>query len=354
MNKTNSTNKKTKKPFYKNKKFLWITGSIAGVILLILLIFRLTPWPGAMIIRSVFTKNDVQVRKALEGHTPRVPITALTDQQYRKHDNDAKLDVYFPESIKNTDKRQPVIIWTHGGAWLSGDKTNSAPYFKLLAAEGYTVIAPNYSIAPNHTYPTPVHQLNDAYAYIQSNAERFHADTTKFILAGDSAGSQLSSQMAAIITNPDYASEIDIKPNLKPEQLRGVVLNCGIYMMEGLTRPDPTLPKIVGWGDDVSVWAYAGTKDFSGPIIRQMSAYYHVTNAFPATYISGGNGDPLTNAQSKPFAAKLESQGVAVTSLFYPDNHVPSLPHEYQFDLDNADGKKALDATITFINTRTK
>ena len=291
---------------------------------------------------------------ALQAHTTTVPVETLYNQNYRPNDKDAMLDVYFPESAAQANSQLPVVIWTHGGAWLSGDKANAAPYFKLLAAAGYTVIAPNYSLAPDYSYPRPVHQLNDLYAYVQANAARFHADTNKFILAGDSAGAQLSSQMAAIITNPAYANEVGIAPNLKPAQLKGVVLNCGIYMMEGLTQPDPTLPKIIGWGDDVSVWAYAGTKDFSDPVIKQMSAYYHVTNAFPATFITGGNGDPLTKAQAMPLATKLESLGVAVTTLFYPDNHQPSLPHEYQFNLDNADGQNAFNAIVAFLKARTQ
>jgi acetyl esterase/lipase len=155
--------------------------------------------------------------------------------------------------------------------------------------------------------------------------------------------------MAALITNPDYARQLSITPNLQPEQLRGVILNCGIYQMKLLAEPDPTLPRIIGWGDDISVWAYSGTKDFDDPIITEMSPYFHITDTYPPTYITGGNGDPLTKVQSIPFADKLESHGVKVTKLFYPDDHQPSLPHEYQFNLDNTDGQNALQATLSFI-----
>jgi acetyl esterase/lipase len=157
--------------------------------------------------------------------------------------------------------------------------------------------------------------------------------------------------MAAIITNPTYAAAMKIEPALKAEQLKGVMLNCGIYKMEGLTQPSPELPKIVGWGDDVSVWAYSGTRDFSDPVIKQMSPFYHVTDAFPPTFITGGNSDPLTDAQSKPFANELESMGVEVTRLFYDANYQPSLPHEYQFNLDNEAGKNALKQMIAFMGS---
>lgn len=344
-----------KQPFYRKKVFLWATGLTVGIIIAVLVAFKVSPWPGAMIIRSVFGQNDAKTTAALQKHQPGKPIALLANQQYRPGDGDARLDAYFPESIQNTSQKLPVIIWTHGGAWISGGKEDNAPYYKLLAARGFTVISVDYSLGPEHTYPTAVHQLNDMYAYVQANAQQLHADTSKIVLAGDSAGSQLTSQMAALVTNPSYAKQMKITPSLSPAQLKGVVLNCGIYKMEGLIQPDAALPKIVGWGDDVSVWAYLGTRDFTAAAkLAEMSAYYHVTKDFPATYISGGNGDPLTNAQSKPFADKLEALGVSVTRLFYDSNHQPSLPHEYQFNLDNTDGKKAFVATIEFTERVTK
>ena len=340
--------------FYQKKWFLWPVGSIVGLVLLILIAFRVSPWPGALVIRYVFDKDDVKVAAALEKHTPAVPITVVTNQNYRASDPDALIDAYFPESIKSRQMRLPVVLWTHGGAWVSGDKDDDAGYYKLLAAAGFTVISADYSLAPEKTYPTAVHQMNDLYAYMQTNADSLHADTNNIVLAGDSAGAQLTSQMAAIITNPAYAKAMSVTPSLRPAQLKGVVLNCGIYKMDGLVQPNPALPKIVGWGNDASVWAYLGTRDFSDPAIKQMSAYYHSTAAFPATYIAGGNGDPLTDAQSKPFADKLESLGVKVTRLFYDSSHQPLLPHEYQFNLDNADGQAALRATVTFLKERTR
>jgi len=346
--------KTTHQPFYRRPIFLWVTGTIVALLVLVLTAFRVSAWPGAMLIRATFTKNDVKTTKALEKHQPSVGISTISNQQYRPHDAAAFLDVYFPSTTENTTTKLPLVIWTHGGAWVSGDKTDNLTYFKLLAAQGYTVISGDYWRGPEKKYPTAVHQLNDMYRYIQDNADRFHADTTKIFLAGDSAGSQLSSQMATLITNPDYAEELRLTPTLQPSQLKGVILNCGIYKMDELIQPDPTLPKIVGWGTDVSVWAYVGSRDISNPALTQMSAYYHVTKAFPPTYITGGNADPLTNAQSKPFAAKLKSLGVPVSELFYAEDHQPALPHEYQFNLDNADGNTALAATLKFLKDTAK
>jgi acetyl esterase/lipase len=346
--------KKHKKvPFYRRKWLLWTICILLALLVIGFLAFRLSPWPGALIIRTVFNHGGAQVKQALEKHAPG-GITKLSDQQYAPSDKHALLDVYYPEGIAESGAVQPTVIWTHGGAWISGDKADAEPYFRLLSSKGYTVISVNYTLAPEKSYPVQIEQLNQAHSYIVDNAARFHVDASQLFLAGDSAGSQLSAQLAAMITNPVYADEVGIVPSLNPASLKGVLLNCGIYQMDGLVHPDATLPKIVGWGNDVAVWSFAGTRDFNDPVIRQMSPYYHVTQDFPPAYITGGNADPLTDAQSKPFAEKLTSLGVEVQTLFYPADHQPALPHEYQFNLDNADGQKAFDASVEFLSKHTE
>lgn len=343
-----------KKTTNRTKKIVvWGGGIVFVLVLVVALAFRLSPYAGALIIRAVFNHGGEQTLAAMKAKLPDYPVTVLHDQAYLSGDKNALLDVYIPNSAIRNRTTLPVVIWTHGGAWLSGDKTNDGPYFKRLADQGFIVIALNYSLAPEKQYPTPVHELNSAYAYIEANAARFYSNTHKIILAGDSAGAQLSSQMAAVITTPNYARTVGVTPNLRPDQLAGVVLFCGIYKMEGLTEPDPTLPKIVSWGDDTAVWAYSGTRDKTSALIQQMSAYYHTSKYYPATFISGGNGDPLTDAQSVPFADELQSRGVSVTRLFYAKNHTPSLPHEYQFTF-NSDGEKAFTDTIQFLKKQSQ
>ncbi|HSW66121.1 MAG TPA: alpha/beta hydrolase [Bacillota bacterium] len=337
-------------PFYRRKVFLWPVGVTLGLIIAVVLAFQLSPWPGIVLVRTVFDRGSRQTLAAMQKHTPGTPITVLLDQQYKQGNKRALLDVYIPTSAEQqANSTLPAVVWTHGGGWVSGDKADDGPYFKLLAAQGFTVISVNYTLAPEKVYPAQLHELNEAHAYIAANAARFHLNPNDIFLAGDSAGSQLSSQMAALITNPSYAKEVGIQPALKPTQLAGTVLFCGIYKVEGLTEAAPNLPKILSWGDDQVAWAYSGTRNKSGPLIHQMSAYYHVTKDFPPTFISGGNGDPLTAHQSIPLADKLKSLEVPTTTLFYAANHTPSLPHEYQFNLDTADGSQALTYMVDFL-----
>ena len=42
-----------------------------------------------------------------------------------------------------------------------------------------------------------------------------------------------------------------------------------------------------------------------------------------------------------------------MTPVFYPDDHEPALPHEYQFHLDFEDARTALDSTVEFLKSVT-
>ncbi|PTR32222.1 acetyl esterase/lipase [Rhodococcus sp. OK519] len=331
------------------RRSAWTAGVILAVVVGAIVGFVTSPWPGSMIVRFVFDKSAQKTTEALGKHAPD-GVTSISDQQYRAGDDDAYLDVYFPEGLTGTTGTLPTVIWTHGGAWISGHRTNYAPYYQLIADAGFTVVALDYSVGPEHTYPTAIGQLRDAHTYVLANAERLHIDPSRIVLAGDSAGAQLSSQLATIATNPDYARAVGIETALRPEQLRGVVLNCGIYDVPNMVGG----PGIIGWGTTESIWAYTGTKDIANSeAVAQMSTLHHVTEQFPPTYISGGNADPLTEKQSKILASKLTGLGVEVTTLFYPDDHEPPLAHEYQFDLDHADGMNALAQTIEFLRKQT-
>ncbi len=300
------------------------------------------PWPSALVIRAMFESNAA---KTVTEMTPYVPTSGVDEQL----DVDSgTLDVFSPSDSTGP---LPTVVWIHGGAWISGDKGNIDPYIRIIAARGFTTVALNYTIAPEATYPTALNQLNDALGYLVAHADELRIDPDQIVIAGDSAGAQYTAQLATLVTSPKYAQLVGITPSLSPQQLRAVVVNCGIYDVSGI----PNAPGIGGWGFRTALWAYLGTKDWSHtPGGEQMSTLDDVTADFPQTWISGGNADPLTTTQSKPFAARLESLGVKVTSVFYDEDHVPALPHEYQFHLDFEDAQTALDSTAAFLHSVTK
>jgi acetyl esterase/lipase len=276
------------------------------------------------------------------------PVSITSDVVYRPNDVNALLDVYVPSSVEKATLL-PTVIWTHGGAWIGGDKVDHADYYALLAAQGYAVVSLDYGLGPHFTYPLPLIEINDALTFLQSNAPRYHIDKDRLILAGDSAGAQITSQIATAITNPGYAAELGLAPSVTPNQVRGVILFCGIFDMDAFLAITQFSDQMGVWGANTVIWAYLGAKTDHEPLLAQMATIHHVSASFPATFISGGNADPLTETQSAALADKLTGLGVPVTTLFFPADYTPSLGHEYQFYLNTVDARKALAQTVAFI-----
>lgn len=329
---------------------------IAALVLIVIVIgvaFMVSPRPGAMVVRYLFKRDEDNLKVMLAKY--RQPTVAMiADQIYRPNDADAKLDVYFPQST-SAGQKLPTLIWTHGGAWLSGDKANQSEYYQTIALEGFTVVSVNYSLAPDANYPKPVEQVNDAIGYVVANAERLHADPERIFLAGDSAGAQITSQIATLTTSTDNALQLGIKPSIKPTQLRGVILHCGFYDLNKFVQSAELTPvRFLRFGMSTMIWSYFGVRQPDEYTLRKMSALHNATAAFPPTFISGGNGDPLTEGYSRPFAERLSSLGVEVTTLFFAPDHRPSLGHEYQFRLDLDDAKTALNRSVAFMRDHSK
>lgn len=301
-----------------------------------------------MLIRAVFAYNDRQLAEALKKHTPST-VTSFRDVAYRPDDPTALLDVYVPTSAFTRETTMPTVVWMPGGAWVAGGKDDWAPYFMTLAEQGFAVVGIGYERAPATAYPAPLHHLDAALAYIRQHAARFWLDPDRIVLAGDSAGAQIVTQYAAGLDDPAYATRSGFTPTLPREVVKGMVLYCGIYDFDRYFGA----PGIIGYGTRVATWAYTGRKETTmeaNPALREMSTIRHLTADFPPAFISGGNADPLTELQSKPFAEALRSRGVPVTALFFPDDHAPGLGHEYQFDLDRPEGQRALRESVDFLH----
>ena len=343
---------KPHKPWWKKLlKFLaWFVGVIIALVALVWVAFQVSPWPSALLIRNAMEQNSAEQITIMDKYVPASGIEATYNISYRNNDKDALMDVFTTTSAAQADKKLPTIIWVHGGGWVSGSKENVAPYLKILASKGYTTIGLDYSIAPEKQYPTPVIQVTEALKYVNEHAADLNVDKEQIILAGDSAGSQIAAQVATIITNPEYAKLMDMTPPLQASQLSAMLLSCGAYDLSLANANDGSEgAQLI----ETFLWSYSGYKDFSkDTAIYPASVIDHVNKDFPPSFITAGNKDPLLQ-QSEAMAAKLKSLGVTTDALFYPPTYTPELQHEYQFNLDIAAGKLALEHMLTFVKQHT-
>lgn len=318
-----------------------VVGAVGVAAITVLVLW---PTPGALIVRAFFEYGGEKTAKSLAKH--RIADVSVTTESYDDSPN-ATIDIY---RAADADDDQPVLFWTHGGGWVAGTPEEAGPYYTHFAAQGFTVVSVRYGLAPGKKYPLPIHQVNDALGYLVANRERLGIDTDQVVMAGDSAGAQITSQVAALTTSPAYAQDLDVEPSLTAEQLRGVILHCGIYDAERfLGSKNP----VIAWAIKSIIRSYTGSGDPSSPVLRQFSSIDHVTADFPTAFVAGGNADPLTDGQSKPLAERLQRLGVDVETAFFPKDYRPKLPHEFQFNLDTEAGQDVLRRTIAFAKRRT-
>ena len=297
----------------------------------------MSPWPSVWLIRQVFDSGAAKASEKLETHVP--AGVSLSTHSYDKDDPDARFDLIRPPNVR---PGAPTIVWIHGGGFVSGRRQDITNYLKVLAGRGFNIVNVDYTIAPEAHYPTPIRQVHAALSYLSRESGRLGIDPSRLVLAGDSAGAQIAAQVAATATNPDYARRVGVTPAIRPEQLAGALLFCGVYDVTEMGRGGGVL----GWFVSSATWAYSGNRDGSG--IETMSIAPYVAAAFPPAFVSAGNADPL-GPQSVAVAQALEAKGVNVTRLFFPPDHQPPLGHEYQFDLDTADGRRALDRAVDWL-----
>lgn len=317
----------------------WLAGAFA-LIGLLALAFLLSPWPSVLVVRTIFDQGAAAASARLAPHVPATVTTQTVG--YDPRDPRALLDIHRPSRVRAD---APVILWIHGGGFVSGRRGDISNYARLLAGRGFIVLNVDYTIAPEARYPTPVRQVNQALAFVAGHGAALGIGSRRVVLAGDSAGAQIAAQTAAVITNSGYARLVGVEPGLPADRLAGTLLYCGIYDVAALGSGGG----VIGWFVQSAGWAYSGRRDWRNDrLFQTLSVAPHVTSQFPPTFISAGNADPL-EPQSVAMARALRSAGVDVEELFFPADYRPPLGHEYQFDIDSAAGQLALKRSVDWL-----
>jgi acetyl esterase/lipase len=105
-------------------------------------------------------------------------------------------DVYRPDNARP----RPVLVWLHGGALMMGSRKWVPPdLMTLCRSEGYCLVSADYRLAPQVKLPEIIADLKDFMRWVSEKGPGlFHADASKVVVAGGSAGGYLT-MMAGII-----------------------------------------------------------------------------------------------------------------------------------------------------------
>jgi acetyl esterase/lipase len=120
---------------------------------------------------------------------------------------DVKLDIYLPEAAYGF--ATPVMIYSHGGGWRTGDKSYVAVGSRGQVAEamleaGVAVVSVDYRLSYDGviTMQDIIKDMKDAGRFVTKYADFYNVDPGMMLAFGDSAGGHIA-QMTALASNTD-------------------------------------------------------------------------------------------------------------------------------------------------------
>jgi acetyl esterase/lipase len=120
-----------------------------------------------------------------------------------------QLDVLVPP----VPGRPPLVVWIHGGAWLTGDRRYlpetlvPGQLFQALLAEGLAVATIDYRHAREAPFPAQLHDVKAALRYLRAHADLLGVDVARIGVWGESAGGHLAALVALTATRDDLEGD---------------------------------------------------------------------------------------------------------------------------------------------------
>ncbi len=225
-------------------------------------------------------------------------MRALRDQTYETEGGGSLFyDLFVPDS----DQPLPLVIFLHGGGWISGDKEMMREEAVWLVHHGFACACIEYRLAPLYPFPACVADCQAFVRFARENAEDWGIDPGKIAALGNSAGGHLACMMGLCTRSFDGG------PEDGSQLVNAVVDVCGIT---DLQAPEETHYPI----------AMSFVEQFMGkPHSEDSDSYcaaspiqYVGENPPPFLIVHGDADDVVPVDQSRRLKAALEGAGGSV------------------------------------------
>lgn len=239
------------------------------------------------------------------------------------------------------DSPQPVVLFVHGGAWVSGDnnidRSGSQQIRALmqLREQGVTIAACTYRFSNEAIFPAQIHDVKAAIRFLKAHAAEYGIDPTRIMTMGESAGAQLA--LLAAVSNGEEALEGNIGGNV---EVNSDVIGCvdcygmtdfltlasDLYARPDLGRTDAQVYELVEDKNSSRSQLFGLTTDACNlgtvtahperfaeqiELVKSGSPLYHVTPNDPPILIINGQRDiRVPSAQAIKMYQALYDAGV--------------------------------------------
>lgn len=230
-----------------------------------------------------------------------------------------RLDYIYTKACK--ELKRPLFFYIHGGGWIAGNKESRRNYCGKFADSGYFVVNIEYDLAPEAKFPVAINQCIRAVDYVLDHAEKYHLDTDRIAVGGESAGVYYAAFVSAISKNKEILGKLGL-PQMRNAKfdVKVNMFNCGAVDFKNMAEkgfPDVDLMLEAFTGYPVKeILAENRKKE-----LEKMLPFSYINENYPPTYMIYGSLDSLRFNTFK-MAEKLEQLGVPhkvykSTGVFY-------------------------------------
>ncbi len=197
-----------------------------------------------------------------------------------------RADLYLPERRG----KLPVVVTIHGGGWANRSRADMDGISRKLARHGYAVFNVSYRFAPRHQHPAQLHDLHQALAWLQQNADEYRLDRERINTWGFSSGAHLAALVAA---SEPPTNTIDL-PRIRAVVAGGIPSDLRKYA-EG-----PIVERFMG-----------GKRDEMPDRYAHASPAFHISPDDPPVFLYHGKLDWLvSDDQATDYYDALVAQGI--------------------------------------------
>ncbi|HVU07686.1 MAG TPA: alpha/beta hydrolase [Verrucomicrobiae bacterium] len=211
-------------------------------------------------------------------------------------------DLYLPKT--KSAQPFPLIIWIHGGAWMSGFKVWDN--VKYLVAHGYAIASVDYRFSQDAPFPAQIWDCNAAMNFILAHATNYGVSTTRFVVGGGSAGGHLALLLGLARNENDFGANPKVKPLaildfFGPADFNSMKNDLAeVHSSNGLALFQDVVPKLLG----APLNQAADKMKLASPM-----TYVNAANP-PVLILQGGKDDLVPAVQSRRLHDALDRVGV--------------------------------------------
>lgn len=132
---------------------------------------------------------------------------------------------FFLHFCPQSDVRNKVIVWIHGGGWNAGSPYDFEYVGQSFALEGYHCVSLGYRLSPKNKYPAQIEDVCAAYCKAIEYLQKQGIDCSQIVVTGPSAGAHLSAVLC-------YGKKYQEKCGVDISKIVGFIGVAGPYMFQ--------------------------------------------------------------------------------------------------------------------------